>query len=263
MTQLKGGRKLPKKRPIKERIKAFLEAYAETCSVAHAAKFAGVKRREHYRWLERYPKYAAVFRETQRLAAEYLEGELVTRATKGWLEPVFYQGKQCGTVRRFDGSTGMALLRGMWPEKYGSKVQISAPHVAAPAQPPRLEVVYVSAEEDAARKKPPVRSEALPGTQGFQNVQHQGSGTAGGVLRPEAADAVSDPQTVLFGNSIRNTEPAPTGRSVPGRVPPQSLPLPAEPNLWRPGSQEPPKSDEEIIALARRFLKSADAAVAD
>lgn len=162
MTQHQGGPETSPKRPIKGRIQAFLKAYAETCSITDAAKLSGVKRREHYRWLRRYPKYAAVFQETRQLAAEFLESELVRRATKGWLEPVFYQGKQCGSVRRFDGKTGMALLRGIWPEKYGinaqMKAQVQTPGVVTPVQP-MVEVVYVSADDPATLPK---RSQSGP-----------------------------------------------------------------------------------------------------
>jgi hypothetical protein len=226
--------------------RAFLSAFEVTGCVKWSARVAEIARKTHYCWLESDPKYAVAFKEARVVAADFLESKLVERATVGWLEPVYYQGKVCGHVRRFDSSAAKFLLRAWMPEKYGN--QISVPRVAAPVQPPpKMELAFVHPEEDAARKKPPVGSEALPGTQGFQNVQYQGSGTAAGV-RPEAADAVRDPHTVLCGNS-RNAEPAQTGRSVSGRVPPQPLPPP----------QDLPKSDEEIIALARRFLKSADA----
>ena len=47
------------------------------------------------------------------------------RATEGFREPVFYQGKLCGWVRRFDGGLAQFLLRGAMPEKYGTKTQVS------------------------------------------------------------------------------------------------------------------------------------------
>jgi hypothetical protein len=91
------------------------------------------------------------------MAADYLESQAVERATVGWLEPVFFQGKQCGTVRRYDGGLLMFLLRGMMPEKYGNKVRIQAPGVAAPVQP-KVEVVFVKpnppAEDDITPMRP-------------------------------------------------------------------------------------------------------------
>jgi len=104
----------------------FLEAYGATGSLTHAAEIAGIGRRTHYNWLER-PAYARAFEMYQRLAGEYMESLAVERAAKGWLEPVYYQGEQCGSVRRYDSGLIQFLLRGMMPEKYGSKTEITGP----------------------------------------------------------------------------------------------------------------------------------------
>ena len=112
-----------------------------------AAKKAGISRASHYRWISQHDEYRKVWTRTQHLAREYLESELVSRATKGWLEPVYYQGAKVGSVRRYDGSTGMALLRGMWPEKYGTQRQeISGPQ-GTPLQA-KIEVVFVKPSQD-------------------------------------------------------------------------------------------------------------------
>jgi hypothetical protein len=142
MTHGKGGAKTREKPPLKARMRAFLRAYAELCMVKYAAQVAGIKRREHYRWLERYPGYRKAFEETRQGAADYLESIAVERATKGWLEPVRYKGRICGYVRRFDDSLLMFLLRGMMPEKYGVQRQ----EVSGPQQPltqPEVNVVFV------------------------------------------------------------------------------------------------------------------------
>lgn len=70
------------------------------------------------------------------------------RATKGWLEPVFYQGARCGSVRRFDGSLLQFLLRGMLPEKYGHKTEISGPE-GQPLQA-KIEVVFVKPDDSSS-----------------------------------------------------------------------------------------------------------------
>lgn len=132
---------------LKQRILGFLEDYRETCCITDAAKKNGIDRRQHYRWLQTKPLYAALFRETQAIAAEYLESELIKRASRGWLEPVFYQGAKCGSVRRYDGATGMALLRGLMPERYGNRTEISGPQ-GQPIQA-RIEVVFVKPQNDA------------------------------------------------------------------------------------------------------------------
>jgi hypothetical protein len=47
-----------------------------------------------------------------------LEDEAVRRAYEGWLKPVFYQGRQCGAVRRYSDKLLMFLLKGWRPERY-------------------------------------------------------------------------------------------------------------------------------------------------
>ena len=70
-----------------------------------------------------------------------MESVCIERATDGWLEPVFYQGKPCGVVRRFDGGLAQFLLRGTMPEKYGSKVELTGKG-GTPIES-KLEVVFV------------------------------------------------------------------------------------------------------------------------
>ncbi len=138
-----------KKRPIKDRIQCFLGAYAETASVAHAARLAGIRRREHYRWMTRFPWYAVAFKETRRAAADLLESVAVERATVGWLEPLLYEGRVCAHVRRYSDGLMMFLLRGMMPEKYGVRRQeISGPQ----ATPKQAQVEIIVVEPDGSRR---------------------------------------------------------------------------------------------------------------
>lgn len=136
-------KKKPRRRDSRNtnaRMSAFLKAYSETCNLLQAAKRAGIERRTHYFWLEK-PRYAAEFAQCKRLAADYLESEAVRRAAKGWLEPVMYQGTQVSTVRRYDGGLMQFLLRGMMPEKYGARTEVSGPQ-GKPIEA-RIEVVFV------------------------------------------------------------------------------------------------------------------------
>jgi hypothetical protein len=130
------------------RARAFLAAYRRTCNITSSAKAAGINPRQHYRWLEKYPKYAAAFESAQRVAADYLESVAIKRATTGWEEPVFYQGEECGRVRRFDGGLMQFLLRGAKPEKYRQSAEVTGPG-GGPIQA-TLEIVFRGAEPKAA-----------------------------------------------------------------------------------------------------------------
>lgn len=112
---------------------ALLKAYADSYQILIAAKKAGINRATHYKWLRKCPTYAAVFKKRKLAAAEYVESKAVERATTGWFEPVYYQGSVCGRVKRYDGGLMQFLLRGMMPEKYGTKTEISGPQ-GAPVQ---------------------------------------------------------------------------------------------------------------------------------
>lgn len=92
--------------------------------------------------MEKYPQYAEAFARAQIVAADFLESVAVKRATVGWQEPVFYQGKLCGTVRRFDGGLTQFLLRGAKPEKYRDRSEVTGPG-GGPIQA-TLEVVFVT-----------------------------------------------------------------------------------------------------------------------
>ena len=134
-------------RTVRQRQKEFLGAYVETFSVTRAAELVKVDRICHYRWMKSHPKYAAAFRKCQETVGEYLETEAIQRAGEGWDEPVFYQGSECGQVRRFDSGLMQFLLRGLMPEKYGAKTEISGPE-GGPLQA-KIEVVFVRPDNDA------------------------------------------------------------------------------------------------------------------
>lgn len=126
--------------------RAFLAAYRRTCNITASAAAAGIKPRQHYRWLENYPKYAAAFRRASVVAADYLESVAIERAAVGWEEPVFYKGDECGTVRRFDGGLMQFLLRGAKPEKYKQSAELTG--VGGGPIQAKLEIVFVGGKAE-------------------------------------------------------------------------------------------------------------------
>ena len=132
------------------RARAFLAAFRETCNVTRSAHAAGIKPRQHYRWLKLYPKYAAAFERAKPIAAAYLESVVIQRVTKGWLEPIMYQGTVAGHVRRFDHGNAMALLRAHMPEKYKASTEVSGPN-GGPIET-RMEIVFVRPKPEKAER---------------------------------------------------------------------------------------------------------------
>lgn len=101
----------------------FLAAFADVGTIWHAAEQAGVGRRTHYDWLATDRAYAAEFEEALGRATDALEGEARRRAITGVDEPVFYQGVQCGTVRKHSDTLLIFLLKGRRREVFGDKVE--------------------------------------------------------------------------------------------------------------------------------------------
>ncbi len=133
---------MAKARPsTRARARAFLAAYRKTCNITGSAAAAGISPRQHYRWLEKYAKYAAEFERATVIAGDYLESVAVRRAALGWNEPVFYQGRRCGSVRRFDGGLMQFLLRGAKPQKYKNTTELTGKDGAPIAA--TLEVVFL------------------------------------------------------------------------------------------------------------------------
>jgi hypothetical protein len=97
---------------------AFLAAFRITACLSKAAQAARIGRRRHYHWLEQDPDYRLAFEQAKLEVVGELEDEAVRRACEGWLKPVFYQGRQCGTVRRYSDKLLMFLLKGWRPERY-------------------------------------------------------------------------------------------------------------------------------------------------
>ena len=97
---------------------AFLAAFRITACLSTAAQSARIGRRRHYHWLEQDPDYRLAFEQAKLEVVGELEDEAVRRACEGWLKPVFYQGRQCGTVRRYSDKLLMFLLKGWRPERY-------------------------------------------------------------------------------------------------------------------------------------------------
>ena len=97
---------------------AFLAAFRTTACVRKAAQAAQIGRRRHYHWLKEDPDYRLAFERVKEEAIGDLEDEAVRRACEGWLKPVFYQGRPCGTIRRYSDKLLIFLLKGWRPERY-------------------------------------------------------------------------------------------------------------------------------------------------
>lgn len=110
--------------------KAFLAAYARCGNITAAAKAAKCHRNSHYMWMEEKEDenegehYPTLFEEASDTAVERMEAEADRRALEGYDEPVFYEGEQCGTKRRYSDVLLIFRLKALRPEKYRDRSEV-------------------------------------------------------------------------------------------------------------------------------------------
>lgn len=91
---------------------AFLKSLeAEGGSITAAAKAAEIARSTVYNWIEKDRTFAELYDQQLEKSTKALEAEAIRRAMKGFEEPVFYQGKQVSTIRKYSDNLLMFLLK--------------------------------------------------------------------------------------------------------------------------------------------------------
>ncbi|HKD45164.1 MAG TPA: hypothetical protein VKD24_05860 [Candidatus Angelobacter sp.] len=75
------------------RLRAFLDAYAQTGRVKHACKIAGIAFKTHYRKLQSDPAYRTAFEQAEQQVGQILEDLAVERVREGNRRLVLYQGE--------------------------------------------------------------------------------------------------------------------------------------------------------------------------
>lgn len=139
-----------------ERQAAFCAALAETGIVRRACDAVSITRQTAYNWRDDDPEFAAAWERALKIGVSALEDEAHRRAFEGTDEPVYYNGSECGSVRKYSDTLAIFLLKAHAPEKYrentrmeltganGGPVQISDTERAA-----RISAILAAA---AARK---------------------------------------------------------------------------------------------------------------
>ena len=103
----------------------FLEELASNGGfIGIAARTVGISRDTAYQWKYNDPEFARKWDLAMANAAEELEKECRRRAYEGYLEPVFYQGKKVGTVRRFSDTLLIFQTKALLPDKYRDQIKV-------------------------------------------------------------------------------------------------------------------------------------------
>lgn len=129
-----------------EKRELFLKALNDHWgNVSKACAAADISRTAAYAWKDEDAEFSEAWDDVVESTTEQLEGEAYRRAYEGWEEPVYQKGEQVGTVRRFDSTLAMFILKGRKPETYrdNAKIELGGPG----GETLRLEVHHVSSEK--------------------------------------------------------------------------------------------------------------------
>ena len=108
----------PEKRRPRRWERAYLRAFARTGNRTVSARFAKVDRTESWRQERDCPEFAALCKQAHDEYVETLEREADRRGIRGYLVPVFHQGKRCGEKLRFSDALLMFRPKGLRPDRY-------------------------------------------------------------------------------------------------------------------------------------------------
>lgn len=127
MTGMSSGRKVLH---LKKR-KLFLEELARSGNVSAAADFAGLNRNDFYDIRKVDAEFAAAWEVAIEQAADALELEARRRAYHGVEEPVFGRvardrDDKIGTVQKYSDTLLIFLLKGVKPDKYRERRDVTA-----------------------------------------------------------------------------------------------------------------------------------------
>lgn len=108
-----------------EKLSAFCAALADTCNVGKACAAVSISRQTAYNWRDDDPDFAAAWNRAMKVGVSALEDEAHRRGFEGTDEPVFHQGLECGTIRKYSDTLAIFLLKAHDPEKYRERSEVS------------------------------------------------------------------------------------------------------------------------------------------
>jgi hypothetical protein len=127
----------------------FLHVLSETANVTRAAESIGMARGYMYELRDEDPEFKAQWNAAVEIGTDALEDEATRRATEGWDEPVFYQGAQCGLVRKFSDTLLIVQLKARRPARYRDNVTTQTQQLDKDGNPITPGPTYIIAREEA------------------------------------------------------------------------------------------------------------------
>lgn len=110
---------------LTRRLVLFLDALRNTCNVRAACNAASVGRSTVYERRESDDTFKGAWDEAEQDGVDLLKAEARRRALLGVDEPVYYQGKRVGFIRRYSDALLMFLLKAHEPEVYRERYEVT------------------------------------------------------------------------------------------------------------------------------------------
>lgn len=105
---------------------AFITALQKTGNVSAACRKAKKSRKTVYELRNEATDFAELWDSALEVATDSLELEARRRAATGTLEPVYYQGKKVGAMRRYSDTLLIFLLKAHRPEKFRDNIDVTS-----------------------------------------------------------------------------------------------------------------------------------------
>ena len=103
----------------------YLRALPRVFTVTMALKAAGASSTQLWQWREHDLEFSLAEKQCRDQIADMLEAEAIRRAVKGVKTPVYQGGLLAGHVQEYSDSLLVVLLKGMRPERYRERTDVT------------------------------------------------------------------------------------------------------------------------------------------
>jgi hypothetical protein len=102
--------------------------------VSMSARMIGMSRSTILKFAQKNPSFRLAMNEAIDEAKELALGELLRQGARGWDEPVWYRGKEVGTIRKYSDSCLIRYLQANYPEFRNDRLSDQKVEDLVPAQ---------------------------------------------------------------------------------------------------------------------------------
>lgn len=118
---------------VPDKLVRFLEALSHNGNISMSARMIGMSRSTVLKFAQKNPSFRVAMNEAIEEAQDFALGELLRRGVRGWDEPVWYRGKEVGSIRRYSDSCLIRYVQAFCPELNPDRSQYTDSRELVPA----------------------------------------------------------------------------------------------------------------------------------